>query len=121
MKKLMGLGLFLLGSLATMATTYALIAVKTFPDVNYSDYYGNAVNEMVHRGVINGYSNGNFGPNDAVTRAQLVEMLNRYDEQVSFMKELTCWDLRNNEDLKSTTYYEKFLQLCPVIITDPLS
>lgn len=54
-------------------------AMKKFPDVDYTAYYADALNNMVNLGIISGYQNGNFGPDDAVTRAQLVTILDRYD------------------------------------------
>lgn len=93
MKKLSTIALILLGSMATLATVYAFDVVKTFPDVDYGDpdtYYGEALGNMVRKGVISGYKDGNFGPNDAVTRAQLVTILDRYDMDVSNMKAIVC-------------------------------
>ncbi|MEK7528506.1 MAG: S-layer homology domain-containing protein [Patescibacteria group bacterium] len=73
------LGVFLVGSLTSLGIAYAIFTPPTqFPDVDYDAYYGDALNTMVSLGVISGYSDGNFGPNDPVTRAQLVTILDRY-------------------------------------------
>src|SRR3989338_11205640 len=83
MKKILSaIALVLLGALATLGIVFAQGAVTKFPDVNYKAYYGDSVDWANTRGIVNGYSNGNFGPNDAVTRAQLVTILNRYDNQL---------------------------------------
>lgn len=71
----------MLGSLVSLGMVYASTTVKKFPDVDYNSWYGPYVDVMAARGVINGYENGNFGPNDAVTRAQLVTILYRNDTQ----------------------------------------
>ena len=70
---------FMLGSVISLGIVYAQNSTTTFPDVDYNAYYANALNTMVLRGVIEGYENGNFGPNDYVTRAQVVTMLQRND------------------------------------------
>ena len=54
-----------------------------FSDVDYSEYYGNAIEWARSTGVIKGYGDTNtFGPNDPVTREQLAVMLCNYAEKV---------------------------------------
>lgn len=50
----------------------------SFSDVAGSAYYAKAVAWAVQNGVVNGYSNGNFGPNDLATREQTAAILFRY-------------------------------------------
>lgn len=52
------------------------------PDVPGDMYFSDAVNEMINLGVLRGYENGRFGPNDLITRAQVAVMFQRYDESV---------------------------------------
>jgi len=47
---------------------------QTFPDVDSSHPYYQAIETMAGRGVIAGYTDGNFGPNDPVTRQQFAKM-----------------------------------------------
>ena len=55
-----------------------------FTDVDYSEYYGNAIEWARSTGVIKGYGDTNtFGPNDPVTREQLAVMLCNYAEKVA--------------------------------------
>ena len=49
-----------------------------FPDVAAGQWYFNAVKWAADKKIILGYSNGNFGPNDDVTREQLAAILYRY-------------------------------------------
>ena len=50
----------------------------TFPDVDYSSWYGDAVTFVAGKGLITGYSDsGLFGVGDALTRAQLATILYR--------------------------------------------
>ena len=50
----------------------------SFSDVAGSAYYAKAVAWAVKNGVVNGYSNGSFGPNDLATREQTAAILFRY-------------------------------------------
>ncbi len=65
---------------ASTITVFAAGPMATFPDVDENAYYSDSVYSMKSLGVISGYDNGNFGPNDFVTRGQLVTVLDRYDE-----------------------------------------
>ena len=47
----------------------------TFPDVPADHPYAAAINGMAARGIIGGYADGNFGPYDAVKRAQFAKMI----------------------------------------------
>ena len=49
-----------------------------FTDVQESAYYYDAVLWAYANGITGGYGNGLFGPNDAITREQMVTMLLRY-------------------------------------------
>lgn len=80
---LIGIGIFIMGMISSFGVAYALLVNHVpFPDVNYSDYYGDSLNTMSNRKIIDGYANGNFGPYDSVTRAQMVTILDRYDKSL---------------------------------------
>ena len=49
-----------------------------FPDVSSSDWFATAASWASAKGFMSGYSNGSFGPNDAITREQLAAILYRY-------------------------------------------
>lgn len=49
-----------------------------FTDVDNSQWYAEGVAWAEARGIIGGYGNGQFGPNDNITREQLAVMLWRY-------------------------------------------
>ena len=49
-----------------------------FPDVAESMWCADEISWAADLGLINGYEDGNFGPNDPVTRQQLVAILYRY-------------------------------------------
>jgi len=65
---------------ASATTVFALdVMGEKYPDVDDNAYYAEAIYNMKRLGVITGYDNGNFGPNDYVTRGQLATILDRYD------------------------------------------
>jgi hypothetical protein len=49
-----------------------------FPDVSDNAWYADAISWAVEHKITNGYSDGSFGPEDSITREQLVTMLYRY-------------------------------------------
>ena len=60
-----------------MIATFAIPAFAAAPaDVVGTDYEG-AVSRLVALGVINGYPDGNFGPDDSITRAQFAAIVVR--------------------------------------------
>ena len=56
---------------------------RDFPDVKATDYFYGAVRWASSTGVVSGYADGRFGPNDNVTREQLAAMLANYAKRVS--------------------------------------
>ena len=71
------IGAFLL----TVATTYA--AATTFTDeATFASWYKDAVKHMQDAGVVTGYADGSFKPDQSVTRGELSLMLDRYGEKV---------------------------------------
>lgn len=50
----------------------------TFTDCNYNDYYGNYVDWAAKEGIIDGYGNGEFGPEDQITREQMAAIIYRF-------------------------------------------
>lgn len=53
-----------------------------FADVEADRWYTDAIIWAASEGVVEGYGNGYFGPEDAVTREQMVAMLHRYAASV---------------------------------------
>ena len=70
-----------------------------FSDVSYGDYYREAVAWAKSEGIIEGYPDGTFAPNDPVQREQFVKMLGAYAELVVGMDVSSdCWmAMRINE------------------------
>lgn len=55
-----------------------VLGSSVFSDVRRGEFDDGAIGEMYNLGIIKGYDNGNFGPNDPVTRGQLAVMLQRF-------------------------------------------
>lgn len=53
---------------------------KVFEDVNSDHYAYEAILWAKEKGIVNGYSNGKFGPNDKVTEAQFAAMITNFFE-----------------------------------------
>lgn len=82
MKKILStLGIFFTGGLVSISTVLA-VGNGIFPDVDPNAYYADGVTSVNMKGFMTGYSNGNFGPNDPVTRGQLATILKRYDDRL---------------------------------------
>ena len=64
----------------------------SFPDVAEDAWYTDAVRWAVSEGVVSGYDNGNFGPEDVVTREQLAVILYALADRPAAEQELTFAD-----------------------------
>jgi len=61
---------------ATAVTPVAAFAASTkFPDVPASGEYADAINNLVGQGILNGFEDGTFKPNDPVLREQAAKIL----------------------------------------------
>lgn len=67
-----------------------------FDDVESGKWYSDAIGWAARNKIVEGYGNGKFGPNDALTREQMVSVLYRYS---LFMK----YDIVNLNDLDTFT------------------
>ncbi len=60
--------------MGSVSRTFRIVA-KTFPDVSSGTWYASVVSRAAGIGLVNGYANGRFGPNDRVTRGQVAVIL----------------------------------------------
>lgn len=60
---------------------------RTFKDCNYSAFYAKYVEWAAKEGIIEGYGDGRFGPNDAVTREQMAAILYRFADYLGMLPE----------------------------------
>jgi hypothetical protein len=68
------------GAVVTTGLGIAHAAGQVFTDVSSSAWYANAVNWAAEKGLMSGMGNGNFAPNEPVTRAQLAAVLKNLSE-----------------------------------------
>lgn len=61
------------GSSATTATK-TTTQIQSFKDTKKTDWFHDHVDKLREHGVISGYANGNFGPQDPVTRGQMMKI-----------------------------------------------
>jgi len=52
----------------------------TFSDMNDSDWYAQSVNYLASLGIIKGYEDGSFKPNQSITRAEFSALVSRFDD-----------------------------------------
>ncbi len=67
---------------------------STFTDVAANSWYDKAVNWAAEKGIVNGYSETQFGPMDQITHEQVVTILYRYAQYKGY-------DVSARDDLKS--------------------
>lgn len=70
---------------------------SAFTDVADGAWFADAVDWAAFQGIVSGYGNGAFGPNDPITREQLTVMLYRYAQ-------LKGYDVRVGEDTNILSY-----------------
>ena len=61
----------------------ALTDVNSYSDVEVGDWYNTAVSTMSALGIIKGYPDGTFKPNNFITRAEFAAIAARFDDHVS--------------------------------------
>lgn len=92
-----------------MAATYT--AQIAFPDVDYADWYGDAISFVSAKGLITGYTDGEkagfFGVGDTLTRAQFATILwrNACPDEYATYDPKTAVDTTGIEGSADGTYY----------------
>lgn len=77
---------------------------KTFDDVPAGQWYSDAVAWASANGIVSGYGNGMFGPNNPITREQMVVILYRYSQYKGFDTD-TTGSLANFSDAGAVSSY----------------
>lgn len=87
-------------------------APADFADVDPAAWYGEAVRWAAGQGIVGGYGNGSFGPNDPVTREQLAAILYRFAQHMGYDTEGQA-DLSGFTDLaQGSTYAREAMAWC---------
>ncbi|CAH1221596.1 hypothetical protein PAECIP111893_04738 [Paenibacillus plantiphilus] len=96
--------LVLLVSQISFTTSFA--TAERFNDVKSSDWFYSSVASLVQRGIVNGFSDGTFKPNQTVTRAELIKMaVTALKLDVSERKEGQSWYVPYVEAAKTAGVY----------------
>ena len=74
--------LFLLAIMLVMAFAVP-VSAATFRDVPGNAWYYGYVNDLSNRGILNGYTDGTFRPNQNIKRAETFAMINRVLDRVT--------------------------------------
>lgn len=76
-------------------------AAGMFPDVSAGDAHFAAIEWAADNGIVNGYTNGNFGPYDPILRGQAATMFKNYDAYANGGSDGTdgCKDCHNETTL----------------------
>lgn len=67
----------LIYELASLSSDSPSVKLKYFSDVNETNPHLAAINFAVSNGIVTGYEDGTFKPNNSITRAEVVTMVNR--------------------------------------------
>ncbi|MCI6553384.1 MAG: S-layer homology domain-containing protein, partial [Lachnospiraceae bacterium] len=83
-----------------MAGSPKITFVNKFKDVKDGKYYSEAIIWANSKGIVEGYSDGNYGVQDNITREQIAKMLNLYAKVQNY-------DINDKKDLGSFTDADK--------------
>lgn len=64
-------------STALLLSFFTGTALASFSDVDYTTKVGEAITKMTDKGIISGFDDGLFHPNESLTRAQAVKIINK--------------------------------------------
>jgi hypothetical protein len=111
--------LLLVGLTGTAFAAYIGDDWPGFPDVEKGSYYEEGVNSLYFLGVISGHDNGNFGPNENITRGQVATILDRYDQEIieelrqenAYLKTLVCYHFEK-ENYEWNDYQTSWEEMC---------
>lgn len=83
MKNLLRSTTFLgLSFLFGIAGAFAVVSQVEFTDVDYNSWYGDSVNRFAELGILQGYEDETYKPEEYVNRAELAVIFNRFLEKV---------------------------------------
>lgn len=94
------------GAVLLCALLLTLPAHAAFPDVVAGSWYEEAVTAMTAEGLLRGYPNGSFGPNDPITAAQLVTIAARCAGLENASGETSHWAAGSMEAAMRAGWYD---------------
>lgn len=73
-----------------------LTTTNSFSDVNAGDWFNNAVSTMAKMGIIKGYEDGTFRPQENITRAEFAAIASRFDKENTDVKDANFTDIEGH-------------------------
>ncbi|MGG6268373.1 S-layer homology domain-containing protein [Leptolyngbya sp. AN03gr2] len=114
--------LIAVGTIASLSVQNPVQAQTTFPDVKPDYWAAPFIQPLVDRGIIRGFQDGNFRPNDPVTRAQFAVMVGKAFDRPTVRNAIRFTDVPTNywaaSDIQ-TAYREGFFSGYPGNIFKP--
>lgn len=84
---------------------------KIYSDVSSGSWYSDAVIWASNAGIVSGYKDGTYGPNDVVTREQVATMMYRYAQYLALETVPKMTDISDYDDAhKVSSYAERAIQ-----------
>lgn len=90
-----------------LAGTPSVSGSSGFSDVSSGKYYANAITWAAKNGIVSGYGDGTFKPNQNITRAEMVAILYRYAVNIAGADGSARGDLSIYKDASSIPGYAK--------------
>ncbi len=84
------------GTVAPFVTAAPSFAQTTFSDVSSNYWAANFIQQLSQRGVIAGFPDGTFRPEEAVTRAQFAAMVNKAFQKAQQRSPINFSDVPSN-------------------------
>ncbi|MFZ0012994.1 MAG: S-layer homology domain-containing protein, partial [Acidimicrobiia bacterium] len=82
MRRRIAISLGVVAAMAVAPMASATLYAAIFDDVPETHTFASDISWAKDNGIVFGYGDGNFGPEDFMTRGQLTAVLHRYDNQV---------------------------------------
>lgn len=91
---------------ATLLFSLVSTAFASFPDVSENTKYNQSITSLQDSWIVNGYSDGSFGPDNTITRAEFLWIIfkSRAIDTTSYSTNQACFP-----DVASDTWYSKYI------------
>lgn len=86
------------------------IAQAAFPDVPADYIYSDAINYVQSEGIVGGFSDGTYRPEDSITRAEFIKILinSNYEINNEFLSDIECTEIEAWASGAGGSYYGGF-------------
>lgn len=114
----------IIGIFISLPITVFALGTTSFPDVDSDSWFAHSVGYVNRQGLMTGYEDGNFGPQNPVLRAELAAILERYDKKLNVinaeLQHIICLNKGNSlnelgskvNEVEKDIYSEFLTSLC---------